>query len=159
MLLSQEADMKNNLHLVFDCLPEVQKFLHMSDPEPDLNAFTPAELEVMQVLWKHGEMKPAEILEWLERSTTNAALRSVLRILTEKGHLTRRMQGKAYFYKPKRSRNKALRNLTRSLSDIFCGGSPAALIAHMIRTEKLSDDEIRELETLAKSRARKGGKR
>ncbi len=131
----------------------------MSNPEPDLNSFTPAELEVMQVLWKHGELKPAEILEHLERPTTNAALRSVLRILTEKGHLTRQMQGKAYFYKPKRSRNKALKNLTRSLSDIFCGGSPAALIAHMIKTEKLTDEEIHELESLAKSRTNKGGKR
>ena len=130
----------------------------MTNPEPDLNSFTPVELEVMQVLWKHGELKPAEILEYLERSTTNAALRSVLRILTEKGHLTRQMQGKAYFYKPKRSRNKALKNLTRSLSDIFCGGSPAALIAHMIKTERLSDDEIRELESIAKSRTRNGGK-
>ena len=135
------------------------KFLHMKEPEPDLDAFTPAELEVMQVLWKHGELKPAAILEQLDRSTTDAALRSVLRILTEKGHLTRHMQGKAYFYKPKRSRNKALKNITRSLSDIFCGGSPAALIAHMIKTEKLSDEEIRELEALAKLRAREGGKR
>lgn len=127
----------------------------MKDPEPDLNAFTPAELEVMQVLWKYGELKPAEILDRLERSTSNPALRSVLRILTEKGHLVRRMQGKAFFYKPKRSRNKALKNLTRSLSDIFCGGSPAALIAHMIKTEKLSDEEILELEAAAKSRARR----
>ena len=131
----------------------------MKDPEPDLNAFTPAELKVMQVLWKHGELKPAEILEHLERETNNAALRSVLRILIEKGHLSRQMQGKAYFYKPKRSRNKALKNLTRSLSEIFCGGSPAALIAHLIKTEKLTDDEIRELEALAKSRASEGGKR
>ena len=128
----------------------------MSIPEPDLNSFTPAELEVMQVLWKHGELKPAEILERLERSTTNAALRSVLRILTEKGHVSRQMQGKAYFYKPRRSRHKALTNITRSLSDIFCGGSPAALIAHLIKTENLTDEEIRELESLAKSRTNNG---
>ncbi len=127
----------------------------MKNPEPDLDAFTPAELEVMRVLWKHGELKPAAILDHLDRPTTNAALRSVLRILTEKGHLTRRMQGKAYFYRPKRSRDKALKNLTRSLSDIFCSGSPAALIAHLIRTEKLTDDEIRELESLTKSRSDK----
>ena len=126
----------------------------MSDPEPDLNAFTPAELEVMQVLWKHGDLKPAEILEHVDRPLSNPALRSVLRILTEKGHLTRRKRGKAFYYKPKRSRTKALKNLTRSISDIFCGGSPAVLIAHLIKTEKLTEDEIRELEVVARSRAK-----
>ncbi|MEM7387088.1 MAG: BlaI/MecI/CopY family transcriptional regulator [Verrucomicrobiota bacterium] len=126
----------------------------MKTPEPDLNAFTPAELEVMQALWKHGEMKPAEILELVERSPSNAALRSVLRILTEKGHLSRRLQGKAYYYKPTRSRHTALKNLTRSLSEIFCGGSPAALITHLIKTEELSPEEVRELEELARSKSK-----
>ena len=121
--------------------------------EPDLNAFTPAEQEVMQVLWKYGELKPGDILNHLERPSSNAALRSVLRILTDKKHLVREKQGKAYFYKPKRSRNKALKNLTRSLSDIFCGGSPAALIAHMIKTEKLTDAEIAELEAIARAKS------
>ena len=46
---------------------------------------TTAELEVMQVLWEHGELKPGEIQELLERDIKNPALRSILSILVETG--------------------------------------------------------------------------
>ena len=118
--------------------------------EPNLHSFTPAELEVMQVLWKHGELKPSEILPHVERSLTDAALRSILKILLDKDHLVRQKQGKAYYYKPRRSPERALNNLTRSLAEIFCDGSPANLIAHMMKTEKLSKEERAELEKLAR---------
>ena len=50
--------------------------------------FTEGELEVMQVLWEHGELKPGEIQERFPRGIRNAALRSVLLVLLEKGHVT-----------------------------------------------------------------------
>ena len=47
--------------------------------------FTEGELEVMQVLWEHGALKPGEIQERFPRGIRNAALRSVLLVLLEKG--------------------------------------------------------------------------
>ena len=116
--------------------------------------FTPGELEVMQVLWAKGPLKPAELLEHLDRAMTNAALRSVLRVLLEKGHLTRRKVGKAYFYRPKRSAQASLKKMAGQLADIFFSGSKTGLIAQLIKTEELSDDDIRELQRIAES---KGG--
>ena len=137
-----------------DLTLKVKIILHMKNNAPiKLNSFTPAELEVMQVLWKHGELKPSEILDHIPRSTTNAALRAVLRILVDKKHLSRKLNGKAYFYKPTKSPDRALKSIARSLSDIFCGGSPASLIAHLIKHEELSDEEIDELQKVAQSKA------
>jgi predicted transcriptional regulator len=113
---------------------------------------TPGELEVMEVLWRHGPLKPAEILEHLDRPLSNPALRSVLRVLLEKEHVTRTRRGKAYYYRPRRPAPVALRRMTRKLADIFCGGSSLELIARLVREEKLSPDDVRALQQIANER-------
>ena len=60
--------------------------------------FTPGELAVMRILWKHGQLKPAEIQKDFPRKIKNPALRSYLAILVQKGHVTRRRKGKAYYH-------------------------------------------------------------
>lgn len=114
---------------------------------------TPGEIEVMRVLWEHGgEMSPPEIEARFPRPIKNAALRFQLKILLEKGHVTRRRVGKAYFYKAVTPRQRTFKSMARRMADIFFGGSAAGLIAELIKTEKLSDDEIRELENIAKGK-------
>ena len=63
-----------------------------------MNSFTPGELEIMQVLWEFGSLKPAEIQANFPRTIRNAALRSALLVLMEKGHIERKKVGKAYYY-------------------------------------------------------------
>ncbi len=118
-----------------------------------MHDFTPCELEVMQVLWRRGALKPAEIVAQLDRPLTNAALRSTLRILTEKGHLARKRKGKAYYYRPKKSTPVAMKSMARRLADLFCGGTSFQLIAHLIKTESLSADDLRQLKAIAEQRA------
>ena len=124
-----------------------------------MKLFTPGELEVMQVLWEHGALKPAEIEELFARPIRNAALRSLLLILLDKGHVTRRLVGKAYVYEARTPREGALRKMTRRLAEIFCGGSTATLIAHMIKTENLSANDVRELQAIARRMRRPAGPR
>ena len=88
----------------------------------------------------------------MDRSIDNAALRSVLRVLMNKGHLSRRKVGKAYYYRPKQPAARAFRKMTRQLADIFCGGSMADLIVSLAKTEKLTEDDIRKLQQLAADR-------
>jgi BlaI family penicillinase repressor len=116
-----------------------------------MSRFTPGELEVMQVLWEHGSLKPAEIQDHMPRAIRNAALRSVLRVLMAKEHVTRRKVGKAYYYRSKRSAETVFRKMTRQLANVFCGGSTADLIAQLIKSEKLSDEDIRQLQRLAET--------
>ena len=54
----------------------------------------------MRLLWAHGELKPSELgrTDSPSRSRT-PALRSYLTTLVEKGHVTRRRVGRAYYYK------------------------------------------------------------
>lgn len=118
-----------------------------------MKTLTPGELEIMEILWRHGSLKPAEILEHLERPLTNPALRSVLRVLLAKGHLTRQKKGKAYYYRARSAAPTAFRKMADRLADIFCGGSSFQLIAQLIKAEDLSEENIRELQELAQEKA------
>ncbi|NLS95103.1 MAG: BlaI/MecI/CopY family transcriptional regulator [Planctomycetaceae bacterium] len=111
--------------------------------------FTPGELSVMGVLWEHGEMKPSEIQERYPEPIKNPALRSYLTILLDKGHISRRKVGKAYYYKAVTRQQSAFSETVREVIDAYCGGSAQALLLNLIRSEKLSEEELVELKRLA----------
>ena len=115
--------------------------------------FTAGELEVMRILWERGEMKPSEIQAVFSRPIKNAALRSYLTILHQKGHLNRRRKGNAFFYRPKTKREFTFRSLLGDLVNTFCGGSTEALRCHLIETEKISEKELLALRHAARKKS------
>jgi BlaI family transcriptional regulator, penicillinase repressor len=130
--------------------------------------FTPGELKVMRLLWEHGELKPSELQEHFPEPIKNPALRSYLTTLVEKGHLTRRRVGKAYYYKAATRSRSAFRAMLGELVEAYCGGSVSALVMNLIKSEKLSAAELLELKRLAdedrgspapRGENEKGGKR
>jgi len=114
--------------------------------------FTPGEQAVMQILWEHGELKPSDLQKHFPEPIKNPALRSYLGILVEKGHISRRKIGKAYYYKAITRRNSAFRSTIRELVDTYCEGSAKNLILDLIRAEKLSKADLLELKRLADDR-------
>jgi len=121
--------------------------------------FTPGELEVMRILWELGELKPAEIQTQFSREIKNPALRSYLTILLDKGHVTRRLAGKAYLYKAKTRQKTAFRESIKELAKQFGDGSVRSLILGLVESEKLSKDDVNELLRIAqgKKSSKKGG--
>jgi predicted transcriptional regulator len=111
--------------------------------------FTPGELKVMRLLWKHGEMKPAELQAQFPEPIKNPALRSYLTTLLEKGHVTRRRVGKAYYYKAATRSRSAFRTMLGELVETYCGGSVSTLVMNLIRSEKLSESDLLDLKRLA----------
>jgi BlaI family penicillinase repressor len=117
--------------------------------------FTQGELEIMQILWEHGPLKPGDLQKLFPRPMKNAAIRAALRVLVEKGHVSRAKNGKAYFYQAITPQQSAMQKMIQKLKDAFCGGSPAMLIAHLMENEKLSEDDIEELQHIAEKRLTK----
>jgi BlaI family transcriptional regulator, penicillinase repressor len=114
-----------------------------------MSRFTQGELKVMRLLWEHGELKPSELQTLFPEPIKNPALRSYLAILVEKGHATRRLVGKSYYYKAATRSRSAFRSMLDELLDSFCGGSVQALVMNIIKTEHLSEKELLELKRLA----------
>ena len=125
---------------------------------------TKGELKIMQVLWDHGELKPSEIQACFRRPVNNVTLRSALLVLIDKGHAKRRKVGKAYYYRAVTPRARELKKMTKNMAEVFSGGSTFALIAQIVRSERLSEKDIRELRKIAgekapRSSSSKGGKK
>ncbi len=110
---------------------------------------TSAELEVMQILWEHGDLKPADVQNHFPREIKNSALRSILGILVEKGHVARRKDGKAFFYKARTRQKSVFRSMMREVTDVFCQGSSQALLMNLIQSEKLSEEDLIALKRMA----------
>lgn len=117
------------------------------------------EREIMNLLYRDGELTANDLVERLEGQPSNSAVRTLLRILEEKGHVTHERIGMRYVYKPTVAREKARRSALRHLVSTFFDGSPEEVVSTMLdeRSMKLSDEQLAALGRLIQ-RARKDGR-
>jgi predicted transcriptional regulator len=101
------------------------------------------ERQIMDVLFARGEATVLQIAEGLPDPPTPMAIRRMLHILVEKGHLKRRQEGREMVYTPREPRKRAGTNAFQNVLETFFRGSlEEALAAHLIsRKEKVSDEE------------------
>jgi predicted transcriptional regulator len=113
----------------------------------------------MDVLYRRGEATVAEVMEDLEDPPTYSAVRSILRVLEEKGHISHREDGPRYVYAPAVGRERARKAALDHLVDTFFEGSAEnALVALLRRSDlELPDPQIRKL-ARAIRRAREEGR-
>ena len=105
------------------------------------------ERQIMDVLFSRGEATVLQIAQELPDPPTPMAVRRMLHILVEKGHLIRRQEGRGMVYAPREARTTAGTNAFRGVLETFFGGSlEEALTAHLVsRKDKVSDEERQRL--------------
>jgi predicted transcriptional regulator len=116
------------------------------------------ERQIMDVVYARGEATAADVLAGLPDPPTKTAVRTLLRILEGKGHLTHRQEGLAYVYRASRPRGRAGRSaLRRVLQTFFDGSLEKAVAAHLgSSATELSADELKRLADLIEHARRKG---
>lgn len=117
------------------------------------------ERQIMDVIYARGGATAAEVLENLPDPPTNTAVRTLLRILEEKGHLKHLQDGRRFVYQPTRPRLRAGRTaFQRVLQTFFEGSLEKAVAAHL--GDSAANLSAEELESLAEliHQARKKGK-
>lgn len=112
------------------------------------------ELEALRVLWEQGQQKPGEIQAEFSWPIDNGTLRSVLRVLMDKGLVSRKKEGKAFVYRAKTPRDKLLTRMLRQMAHVFAGGSRAELILQLVESEDLSPEAIAELRRITEKRGK-----
>ncbi len=115
------------------------------------STFTEVELEFMQVIWAAGEVSTDDVLEVLKgrgRNLSDGSIRKVLSILVEKGHLTRRREGRAFHYKPKIREGQANRKMVQDLVKRAFGGSTALMVAALFDSNPLNERDLKEIKRL-----------
>jgi predicted transcriptional regulator len=107
-----------------------------------MNLLNQNELEALRILWEHGELKPAEIQSRFAWPIENATLRSVLVNLVAKKHITRRLQGKAFFYAACVHKATMLDTTMQTLARIFAGGSRQELVIQLLEKSDLKPADL-----------------
>jgi predicted transcriptional regulator len=100
-------------------------------------AITPGQLsrrerQIMDAIYQLGRATAAEVLERLPDPPSYSAVRAMLRVLEEKGHLRHEQDGPRYIYIPTVQRDRARRTALRHLVSTFFDGSVEDAVATLI---------------------------
>ena len=116
------------------------------------------EREVMDIVHEAGAAAAAQIRERMAEPPTYSAVRSVLRILVNKGHLASDQDGARYLYSPTVPASRARRSAMRHVVRTFFGGSVEGAVATLLELEdaRLSPEERIRIEALIDRASREG---
>jgi predicted transcriptional regulator len=108
----------------------------------------------MDVLYRKGRATASEVMLSLADAPSNATIRTLLRILEEKGHVRHESDGTRFTFFPAVRREKATRSALRHLVRTFFDGSPARAVAALLDSSdtKLSPEDVARLKKLIEGR-------
>jgi predicted transcriptional regulator len=105
---------------------------------------TPAELEVLKVLWQRGPGTVRDVMLALEPRPRRAytSVMSLMNVMAQKGLLTRKLDGRAFVYQPRAPRERTLGRMVNDLVGRAFEGSTAALVAHLLDQSSPTPKEL-----------------
>jgi predicted transcriptional regulator len=117
------------------------------------------ERQIMDAIYRRGQATVAEVLEDMPDPPSYSAVRAMLRVLEEKGHLRHDQQGPRYVFLPTVPRDQARRSALQQLVRTFFDGSTEQTVAALLDLSdtRLSDAELKRLSRLI-DQARKEGR-
>jgi BlaI family penicillinase repressor len=118
--------------------------------ERELRKISPAETEVLRLVWQFGEATVQQVCDHLpqERNIAYATVQTLLRRLEKKGYLKHRTEGKAHVFYPATKREEVI---TRSVNDFLSrlfGGDPIPLMHYLAEHGKITAEDIEALKRL-----------
>jgi predicted transcriptional regulator len=129
-----------------------------SNGATDHNQLSRRERQIMDFLFRVHRATAADVMEGLPDAPSYSAVRALLRILEQKGHIRHEEEGRAYVYMPLQrrdsARQSALSHLLKTFFDNSAEQAVAALLA--IKGEKMSDAELERMSKLIQNAKTEG---
>jgi len=115
-----------------------------------LRAMSPAETEILRLVWQFGEATVQQIQEALPayRRVAYKTVQTLLRRLEEKGYLTHKAEGKAHVFCPAVKREAVVKRTVLDFLDRLFGGDPRPLMQFLAREGHVDAQDIEELRKL-----------
>jgi len=116
------------------------------------------ERQILDILYKHGRATAADVQSALPEPPSYSAVRALLRILEEKGHVRHEQDGPRYMYLPTVAHDNAQRSALRHILQTFFNGSAEQAISALLddTSGRLSPAELDRLARMIDT-ARKSG--
>ncbi len=115
---------------------------------------TPQELEIMKVVWRKGTATVRDVYEDLlnRRRIAYTSVMTMMNVLERKGHLRKKAQERAFVYEPTAPQKRVLASMVGEFVDRVFNGSASPLLQHLFEDERLTDQDLREIQRLLKQR-------
>jgi len=119
-------------------------------PEKPGDGLSRRERQIMDVIFARGAATAAEVVDALPDPPTKTAIRTLMRILEEKGRLKHELRGREFVYQPTQPRSRAAQSaFHRVLKTFFEGSLEKAVAAHLAApASKLTPAELERLADL-----------
>jgi len=117
------------------------------------------ERQIMDILYRQGKASASDVRESMEDAPSYSAVRAMLRVLEEKGHVRHQAEGLKYVYVPTVARDKAKRTAVKHVMETFFNGSPEQIMAALldVASTRLTREELDRMSRLIED-AKKEGK-
>jgi predicted transcriptional regulator len=115
---------------------------------------TPGELRFLQILWRIGEGTIDDIVgaSGEDPPPNYKTVQSWLRIMEGKGQVDHKQKGRAFIFWPLLGRGDVLRLSLRHMLTRYFAGSRSELLVELLSDERITREELRQLESLIRSR-------
>jgi predicted transcriptional regulator len=125
---------------------------------PSHHELSRRERQIIDILYSHGRATAAEVLAALHDPPSYSAVRAILRILEDKGHVRHEQDGPRYVYVPTIARDSAKRSAMRHMVRTFFDGSAEQAISALLddSSARLSEAELDRLARLIDQARRSG---
>lgn len=123
-----------------------------------LTGLSRRERQIMEILYQRGQASAAEVLGALEDPPSYSAVRALLRVLEEKGHVRHQAQGLKYVYVPVVAREKAKRSAMKHLVETFFADAPEQAVASLldVSSRRLTNEELDRMAEMIEKARREG---
>ena len=108
------------------------------------------ERQIMDILYRAGRATAADVRAGLYEAPSDSAVRTLLRILEEKGHVRHEVDGLRFVYLPTVARDKAKRSALKHVLDTFFDGSASQVVAALVdlAPDDLDEEEVARLQRI-----------
>ena len=115
-----------------------------------LPAISPAETEILRLLWQSGKATVQDICDHLpaSREITYATVQTLLRRLEKKGYIKHCLKGKAHEFYPAIKSESVIKRTVGDFVDRLFGGDPVPLVQYLAEHGKISTKDIDQLKNL-----------
>jgi predicted transcriptional regulator len=116
------------------------------------------ERQIMDILYQRGKANAAEVREAMKDAPSYSAVRALLRVLEEKGHIKHEADGLKYVYVPVVTRDRAKRSAVKQVLETFFRDSPDQIVAALldVSSRRLTPEELDRMAAMIE-KARKEG--
>src|SRR5688500_9657847 len=145
-----------------------QKESRLADTHGELRDLSPAQRQIMEIVWQRGEVTALEVRDLLvqTRQVARNTVRTLLERMEDKAWLTHREQGRTFFYSAARGREETIGQKVRQFIETMCGGSAETLVSALLDYRGLGPDELKRIRRMLdeaqqqqapSNKSRKGG--